>query len=269
MLLAQIAGLVLALLTGLILGLIGGGGSILTLPILVYVVGIDPETATAYSLFIVGSTAMVGSARFIKRNQVNFRAAITFGVPTIASVYITRLFIMPAIPETIFELNGYELTKDMAIMLFFGVVMLLAAFTMIRNSRKTGRSLTDWKARPYNIPVIILEGIVVGVVTGLIGAGGGFLIVPALVLLAGLPMKTAIGTSLFIITAKSLIGFIGDLGTSLIIDWAFLLGFSAVAIAGVIIGTWFSKSIRGHHLKLGFGWFVLLMSLIILVMEFS
>ncbi|MBT8323975.1 MAG: sulfite exporter TauE/SafE family protein, partial [Winogradskyella sp.] len=228
----QILGYLGALLIGLVLGLIGGGGSILTVPILVYLLYINPVTATAYSLFVVGVTSLVGALKNIQKGLVDFRTAIVFAIPAFVAVYITRKYIVPAIPDQLISINDFDVTKNIAIMLFFAVIMLLASFSMIRNGQLDDK-VTEKVA--FNYPLIVLEGVLVGVITGIVGAGGGFLIIPALVLLAKLPMKKAVATSLLIIAIKSLIGFIGDV-ENLDIDWEFLLLFSAFSVVGIFIG---------------------------------
>jgi len=261
----EILGYVGAVFIGLILGLIGGGGSILTVPILVYALTLNPVIATAYSLFVVGTTSLVGAVKNMMKGMVDFKTAIIFAIPAFIAVYLTRAYLIPAIPEQLFEVNGFMVTKNLAIMLFFAVIMLLASFTMIRNKRK---ETAEDSVITYNYPLIIIEGFVVGVVTGIVGAGGGFLIIPALVLLAKLPMKKAVATSLFIIAIKSLIGFLGDV-QNLEIDWPFLLSFTAFSILGIFIGVWLNKFIDGKKLKTIFGWFVLLMGIYIIYKELT
>ena len=224
----EITGYIASIFIGISLGLIGSGGSILTVPVLVYLFGIGVEMSTAYSLFIVGSTALVGGVRNAFLGNVNYKTAVVFTIPAFIAVYTTRSYLVPAIPSVIMTLGTYVLTKDIAIMVFFALVMLAASVSMIRNKRKK----EEENAVPQlNLPVIIIEGAVVGVLTGIVGAGGGFLIIPALVLFAKLPMKKAVGTSLLIIAAKSLIGFIGDVqryGDQL--DWTRLLTVTAIAV---------------------------------------
>lgn len=259
----EILGFIGALLIGLVLGLIGGGGSILTVPILVYLLGINPVLATAYSLFIVGSTAFVGAIRNMQKKMVDFKTAIIFAIPAFIAVYATRKFLIPAIPENLLEIGSFLLTKNVAIMVFFAIIMLLASISMIRNKRKENDEEAEIQ---YNYPLIIAEGLLVGVLTGIVGAGGGFLIIPALVLLAKLPMKRAVATSLLIIAIKSLIGFIGDV-ENLTIDWTFLFTFSGLSIVGIFVGIWLNKFIDGKKLKKGFGWFVLIMGIYIILKE--
>ena len=261
----EIVGYILATIVGVSLGLIGSGGSILTVPILVYVIGVNPVLATAYSLFIVGSTAMVGGVQSAIQKRVDFKTVLIFGLPSIAAVYATRMWLVPIIPSHIFTVGSFVITKSIALMFLFALVMIFASVSMIR----PGKSKEDVDNAPliYNYPMILLEGAVVGMLTGLVGAGGGFLIIPALVLLARMPMKLAVGTSLFIIAAKSLIGFIGDLQGNQLIDWKLLGSFTAFAVAGIFIGIVLSKKINGDKLKKAFGWFVLVMGIYIIVKE--
>jgi len=262
----EIIGYIASIFIGISLGLIGGGGSILTVPVLVYLFGIGAEMSTAYSLFIVGSTALVGGVRNASLGNVNYKTAVVFTIPAFIAVYATRAYLVPAIPEEIMTVGTYVLTKDIAIMVFFALVMLAASVSMIRNKREEEE---DEDATPqFNIPAILLEGTLVGVLTGIVGAGGGFLIIPALVLFAKLPMKKAVGTSLLIIAAKSLIGFIGDVqryGDQ--IDWSLLLTVTAIAVFGIFVGIYLNNFIDGKKLKKGFGFFVLLMAVYIVVKQ--
>lgn len=253
-----------SILIGVALGLIGGGGSILTVPVLVYLFAIEPVLATAYSLFIVGLTSAVGSVNYFKKGLVNIKTAIVFGIPSIIAVFSTRAFIVPAIPQELFSTAHFTLTKDLFLMLLFAVIMVIASYTMIKKDKKATVELpTEQK---FNYPMILIEGTLVGIITGLVGAGGGFLIIPALVILSKLPMKEAVGTSLVIIAAKSLIGFFGE-GGETVIDWKFLFTISAFAIIGIFIGTALSKKIDGAKLKPVFGWFVLIMGIYIITKE--
>lgn len=261
----EVFGYIGALLIGLVLGLIGGGGSILTVPILVYALTLNPVIATAYSLFVVGTTSLVGAVKNMMKGMVDFKTAIIFAIPAFIAVYLTRAFLIPAIPTELFSVGHFQVTKNLAIMLFFAIIMLLASFSMIRNKREEA---DEEAVIIYNYPLIIIEGFVVGAITGIVGAGGGFLIIPALVLLAKLPMKKAVATSLFIIAIKSLIGFLGDV-QNLDIDWIFLLSFTALSVIGIFIGIWLNKFIDGKKLKKAFGWFVLAMGIYIIYKELS
>jgi uncharacterized membrane protein YfcA len=259
----QILGYIGALVVGLVLGLIGGGGSILTVPILVYLIGLNPVTATAYSLFVVGTTSLFGAFQNYRNKMVDLRTAIVFSIPAFIAVYLTRRYLVPAIPDSLFTIFDFEITKNIFIMIFFAIIMLLASISMIKTKKKGNFAEQEIK---YNIPLIIVEGIIVGALTGIVGAGGGFLIIPALVLLAKLPMKLAVGTSLVIISAKSLIGFLGDV-QNLAIDWTFLIIFTLLSIIGILIGVYATKFISGEKLKKGFGLFTLLMAVYIIYKE--
>jgi uncharacterized protein len=261
----DLLGYFLAILVGISLGTIGSGGSILTVPILVYILKVEPVLATAYSLFIVGSTALVGGIQNAIQKNVDFKTAAIFGIPSIAAVYFTRLIILPFIPDVIATVDGFVFTKSIAVMILFAVVMIMASVTMIRNGKKI--HLSNSKI-DRNYILIFAEGTLVGVLTGMVGAGGGFLIIPALVLLAKMPMKLAVGTSLLIIAAKSLVGFVGDLQTDALIEWNLLLGFTLASATGIFIGNSFSKKVDGEKLKIWFGWFVLLMGIYIIIKEF-
>ncbi|MBF0278477.1 MAG: sulfite exporter TauE/SafE family protein [SAR324 cluster bacterium] len=249
---------------GTTLGMLGGGGSILTVPILVYLFEISPVLATAYSLFVVGLASLVGSVSYMRQELVNFKAGLVFALPAFLGVFAARRFLIPNLPEVIFDLESFTLSKDLLIMLVFSVVMILASVSMIRKGKPKHEENTELQ---FNYSMIALEGLIVGGVTGFIGAGGGFLIVPALVLLAGLPIKQAIGTSLMIIAAKSLLGFLGDLNPSQQIDWSFLFLFSSLSIFGILIGTYLNRFVEASKLKPAFGWFVLLMGSAILLKE--
>ncbi|MEW7290032.1 sulfite exporter TauE/SafE family protein [Aquimarina sp. 2304DJ70-9] len=252
-----------ALCIGVVLGLIGGGGSILTVPVFVYLMHINPITATAYSLFVVGVSALVGTVNNVRKELVDLRTAFVFAIPAFISVYTTRKYLVPAIPDTLFSIQGFIITKSIGIMIFFAIIMLLASISMIKNNKKDIEIETKVV---YNYPLIVIEGFVVGVLTGIVGAGGGFLIIPALVLMAKLPMKKAVATSLLIIAIKSLIGFIGDI-ENLEIEWNFLLIFTTISVIGIFIGMYLSNYIEGKKLEKGFGWFVLAMGIYIIIKE--
>lgn len=249
-----------ALAIGLVLGLTGGGGSILTVPVLVYLLGIHPVTATAYSLFIVGTTSAFGTVQNYRKGFVEVKTGLKFALPSLTAIYLTRKFIVPNIPEVLFSIGEISITKNLFIMILFAIIMLMAALSMIRN-KKSEKSTV-----PPNPIITIVQIFMVGVLIGLVGAGGGFLIIPALVYLAKLPMKKAVGTSIFIIAINSLIGFTGDIG-NIDIDWGFLFIFSFISILGIFAGIYLNKFINEKNLKKGFGWFVLTMSILILAKE--
>ena len=253
----EVAGYICALVMGLVLGLIGGGGSILTVPIFVYLFKLSAVTATGYSLFVVGLTSLVGAAGYANRGLLDYKTGIVFATPAFIGVYLTRRFLMPSIPNEVLQYGEFLLTRDRLIMTTFAVIMVIAAISMIR--KRAPGAIEKVRISPaMKFALIGTEGLVVGGVTGFVGAGGGFLIVPALVLLVGLDMKTAIGTSLGIISLKSLFGFIGDVQTSIGIDWNFLFYFSVLAVVGILIGQRISQKVPSERLKAGFGYFVLI-----------
>ncbi|MFC0603930.1 sulfite exporter TauE/SafE family protein [Winogradskyella pulchriflava] len=261
----EIIGYVGALLVGLVLGLIGGGGSILTVPILVYFLGLSPVIATGYSLFVVGSTALVGTLKNIKQNRIDFRTAIVFAIPSIITIFSVRSIVIPNLPEVIFTIGNFKFTNSLFIMLLFAVIMILAGWSMIKSKEvKSDNEVKTFHKTHYF--AIGTQAIGIGVLAGLVGAGGGFLIVPALVLLVKLPIKKAISTSLFIISIQSLIGFLGDIKT-LDIDWPFLLTFTFISIFGIFIGLALSKKISAIRLKKGFGYFTIITAFYIIFKE--
>lgn len=258
----HIIGYTLAVIVGITLGLIGSGGSILSVPILVYIMGIEPILATAYSLFVVGTTALFGGIQKAKEKLVDFKKVVLFGIPTVLAVFITRKIIVPSIPNIVYSSNSFTLKKSVLIMIVFAIVMIMASIRMIRPLKE--KISTNDKLNYFGI---LLQGLFIGLVAGFVGAGGGFLIIPALLFLAKTPMKMAVGTSLFIVSAQSLIGFIGDLRLEQIIDWKLILIFTSCSIVGVFIGNYLSKKFSGEKLKTGFGWFVLVMGIYIICKE--
>lgn len=275
-----IAGHLLALLIGLSLGLIGGGGSILAVPILVYVLGLDAKSAIAMSLAIVGIVSLIGVIPHWKLGNVNLKTAFSFTPPAMLGAFLgARLAALPFVTDTIQ-------------LVCFAVMMIVASYFMIRKPTKERLNKLDSelekgssslaKDSSYQLSAtnyepersehqpkypwlaITLEGLGVGIVTGFVGVGGGFAIIPALVLLGGIPMKEAIGTSLLIITFKSATGFMGYL-SQVAIDWNLMLTFSTVAILGIIWGAYFSGKIRSEKLQQAFGYFLIAVAIFILV----
>jgi len=256
-------GYLLALMVGITLGLMGSGGSILTVPILHYVLDVDVVTATAYSLFIVGSTALVGAVRHALQKNIDYRTMWSFGIPSMIAVYGTRLFLLPQLPDNLVTTGSWVLTKENALLFLFAILMVMAAIRMIRPVQQAS---TDSIQQPSSGLSwgLMLQGLGVGMLSGLVGAGGGFLMIPAMVLLAKIPMKKAVGTSLAVIAAQSLIGFTGDLQQPKAFDWTLILLFTSMAILGIFIGMWLNRFFSGDRLKTGFGWFVLAMGVYIL-----
>ncbi|MDR2238407.1 MAG: sulfite exporter TauE/SafE family protein [Chryseobacterium sp.] len=257
----EIIGYVSAVLIGISLGLIGGGGSILTVPVLVYFFGIDAFLATEYSLFIVGISSAAGSVAYLKNGQADLKTALVFGVPSIVSIFLTRVYIVPLIPPELLKIGNFTLTRSIFLLLIFALLMIVASYKMIR---KVGEERL--KSRRENTFLAAGEGILVGALTGLVGAGGGFMIIPALVGLLKMPMKRAVGTSLVIISLNSLIGFLSSVGQTAI-KWPFLISVAAIAVGGIIVGSHLSKKIDGRKLKPAFGWFILVMGISIILKE--
>lgn len=238
----MLLGILLAALIGLSLGLLGGGGSILTVPVFVYVLGLGAKEAIAMSLAVVGATSLFGALGHWRAGNVNLRLAGIFGVVAMAGTYLgARLAVY---------------FSGAAQLALFAVVMLLAAFFMFRPKRLAEGADRTQKAMPLGL--IVVEGIAVGILTGLVGVGGGFLIVPALVLLGKVPMKQAVGTSLLVIAMKSAAGFAGYLG-QVEVDWAFMGLFTAVSIGGILLGTWLLRFVPQHALERAFAVFLVVM----------
>jgi len=258
----EIIGYTAAILIGVSLGLIGGGGSILTVPVLVYLFGIDAFLATEYSLFVVGISSLVGSVSYFKKRLVNFKMALVFGIPSVISIFLTRQYILPLIPEEVFQIQNFIITRNILLLLIFAGLMILASYKMI----KSNSSKESLESTGNNAYLAAGQGSIVGVLTGLVGAGGGFLIIPALVNLLKIPMKMAIGTSLVIISINSLIGFFSSVN-HMKIEWKFLISITGIAIAGIIIGSQLSGKIDGKKLKPAFGWFILIMGIYIITKE--
>ncbi|MBL7872794.1 MAG: sulfite exporter TauE/SafE family protein [Cyclobacteriaceae bacterium] len=257
----ELLGYFASVLVGLVLGMLGGGGSILSIPILVYLFHLEPVLASAYSLFIVGITSFVGAVPKYREHLVNLKTGFIFGIPSILSIFSTRKWIVPSIPEILFQTESFVLTKRIFLLGLFAILMVFASFSMIRNRNENENSNT--KFRTF---LVLVEGTLIGLLTGLVGAGGGFLIIPALVFLTGLNFKTAVGTSLFIIAINSLMGFLGDVLTQKI-DWFFLLSITALAVVGILIGNTLSRKIAARSLRKAFGWLTLVMGIFILFKE--
>lgn len=258
----EVLGFAAALLMGVILGLMGGGGSILTVPILVYLFSMSPSMATGHSLFVVGITAMIGSFMYVRKNEIDYHAAISFAIPSVFGVYFSRAMVLPKIPTTIFEINGFTLNKDIFLMLTFSIIMILASTSMIKKKKFAGQSDNKIKNKIFRFAI---QGFFVGIIAGFVGAGGGFLIIPALVFIAGLPMKIAVGTSLMIIAIQSLLGFFGDVFHGSQVHWSLLIMVATFAVIGIILGSMISHKLNDQKLKTTFGWFVLVMGVVILI----
>lgn len=256
-------GLFASFIMGTVLSLLGAGGSILTLPILVYLFKINAIEATSYSLLLVGMTALFGSVTYFKTKKIDLKVGIIFGIPSIFGVILARKVLVPYLPDQ-FLFLGFEITKSFIIMVLFALLMIMSATLMIRN-RKLAFEKTKKSTEFERSVIIVLEGLIVGQLTGFVGAGGGFLIIPALVLLTGLEMKTAIGTSLFIIAIKSLMGFGSDVLSGFQTDWTFVLYVIMCTIVGVVSGSLLSKKFSDNKLKMAFGYMTLIIGAYIII----
>ncbi|PHN01585.1 sulfite exporter TauE/SafE family protein [Flavilitoribacter nigricans] len=256
-------GYIASFCVGLILGLIGGGGSILAIPILIYLFSVDVVQATAYSLFIVGVTSLMGSIQKYRESLVDLRVGLIFGVPSILAKFLSRKYVVPQIPEVIMDMGPIVLTKRMFILSLFCLMVILAASAMIANR---AQPVSRWYEGKGGSALLGTLGGVIGLITGISGLGGGFIIVPTLLFFTRIPIKKAIGTALFIISVSSLIGFTGDLSHTQM-AWPFLLGITGIAVLGIFTGNFFSKQLSNLQLKKTFGWFVLIMGVAILLKE--
>lgn len=260
----EFVGFFLAVVIGLLLSLLGGGGSILTMPVLVYVFGISPTLATAYSLLVVGTASAVASLAYWRQGLASPKTALFFSFPSFVMVFCTRKYFLPWLPDVLLRFETFSVTEDLLLMVLFAALMVLASFSMLRGQREGRDDFAT--ARKVNYPLIFTEGLVMGVLSGLVGVGGGFLIVPILTHRVRLPIKLAVGTSLMIIAINSLVGMLGDLGQHPT-DWAFLGKFLGLTLLGVAAGTKLSKRVDGKHLKPAFGWLTLAVGTGILIRE--
>lgn len=263
-----ILGCIAFLIIGLILGLIGGGGSILGVPVLVYVMGYSANEATTYSLFVVGLTSLIGSIAYLKKGEISLEALFQFAIASLTTVFCVRKYLMPAIPDTL-HMNGLNFTKHILIMVLFSLLILLSSVSMIRKKKYDRIREVKWdefSKSPIGIPFVIVMGIIVGFITGFVGAGGGFIIVPVLMFFLRLDFKKAIGTSLSIIAINSLIGFTGNIGQQTI-DWRMLLIISFMCILGILIGSRIAHLFTSQKLKPAFGWFTLIVGILVLIKE--
>ena len=257
-----IVGLLASFFMGTVLSFLGAGGSILTLPILVYLFQIDIIQATTYSLLLVGLTAVFGCVASFKDKLIDFKTGIIFGIPSIIGVVLARKIVLPFLPDQIL-VGNFILEKSFMIMILFAVLMLVSSSLMIRDRKPVLSKTNNKNAYERNI-IIILEGLIVGQLTGFVGAGGGFLIIPALVLLTGLSMNIAVATSLFIIAIKSLMGYLSDLIDGFQTDWMFVFYVCVFTLIGVFFGRILSKRVSDKQTKKLFGYMTLIISIIII-----
>lgn len=263
-----IAGFIAFLFIGLILGLIGGGGSILGVPVLVYLMCYSADEATSYSLFIVGITSLIGAFSYLKKGEISAEAIFQFAISSMITVFCVRKFLMPSIPLTI-DLFKFTISKHTLIMVSFGILILFSSYSMIKKRKRSIINEVKWDEfakSPMGIPFVALLGILVGLITAFVGAGGGFIIVPVLIFFLRLKFKKAIGTSLCIIAINSLVGFSGNISHQKI-DWIFLLSISATCVGGILLGSLLSNKISSQKLKPAFGWFTLMVGAFVLAKE--
>ncbi|MCX6200266.1 MAG: sulfite exporter TauE/SafE family protein [Bacteroidetes bacterium] len=260
----QLVGFTGALLTGLVLGLLGGGGALLSIPVLVYLFHLDASVATGYSLFLVAVTASIGAVQNIRKQMVDYHAALYYGIPSVITVYVVRRFVMPNLPDVILTFGNYAVDKNHFILFLLAIVMMGAGYKMF-----TAQSPTEenFGKEPTHFIMLMFYAVLIGCFLGLVGAGGGFLMIPALVYLAHLPMKKAVGTSLVLVALNSSIGFLGDIHSNQNMDWKFLLAFSAFSVTGVFTGFYLHRFTDGHKLKKYFGGFMMLMAIFIVMKE--
>jgi uncharacterized membrane protein YfcA len=253
-----------AVLTGFILGLLGGGGALLAIPVLVYLFKIEPSVATGYSLFLIAITASSGAVQNIRKKLIDYNAALYYGVPSVITVFIVRSFIMPAIPKIIFQSGSFTLSKNHFILILLSIVMFAASYRMITAKKNAGGEV---KQREVHHLLLAFYAVLIGLFMGIVGTGGGFLMVPALIYFANVPPKKAVGTSLLLVSVNSFVGFAGDLRSHNAFDWQFLITFSAFSVAGVFLGHYVTEKIHNDKLQKYFGFFILVMALFIIIKE--
>jgi uncharacterized membrane protein YfcA len=258
--------LFLMLLVGIVLGMVGGGGGTLLMPIFVYWMGINVVTATSYSLFIIGVTSTVGAINFAQKKLVNFRTAFIFAVPSLITVYLVRRFLLPSMPDSVLFFGSAFITKHLFIMMLFAFVLILSSYNMI-SGRNYDIGRDEGDKTGVNYPMVFISGIIVGLLSGLVGAGGGFLILPTLLMFTKLPIRLTIGTSITIIAVNSCFGFLTDLIHSNLLEWEFLMYCSVVAIIGMFVGSYTGNFISGVKLKKIFGYVTLIVGIVIIVKE--
>jgi Predicted permeases len=258
----EILGYFAVLFIGVVLGSIGSGGSMLAIPVLVYLFSMDIETASAYSLFVVGMTSLTGAVVKQKARLLSVQAAVMFGLPSVASTFIARRWIIVSLPQQIMQSGSFSLMKEDFLLALFSILMIASSVVMIINKRSDMQS-SRMSASYHLIP----SGFLVGLLAGLVGAGGGFLILPALVFFAGLSFTTAVGTTLIIIACNCLLGFCGDVFNHPI-DWYFLLFITALAVLGLLVGSWSNEKLfQASSLQKAFAFFTMALGIFILVQQ--
>ena len=265
----EIIGYTSAIIVGLLVALVGAGGSILTVPILVYLLGVAPVAATGYSLLIIGITSFASTFGYVFRKLINYKIVLSFGIPSIIAVYSTRKYLLPIIPDEIFEYHNFLITKDTGLMFLLGILIMTSAFSMISVKKSYKPEIAKPTVPTFQYSrMILIEGLIIGILTGLVGTGGGFMIIPALVILCKLPMKEAVGSALMIAACKSSIGFLGEIGNNPNIDYQMIGIFTALAMIGIVIGSFISNKVSGYRLRSSFGYFLLIIAFFILIREY-
>lgn len=247
-----------ALLMGLLLGLLGGGGSIFGVPILVYFFGLSPAVATGYALCVVGLTAFSGAFLYMRKGALDLRVLLRFAGPALPMVWFVRGYVVPSMPDVFWGVR-----KDTFLLVFFACVMMLSAYMMLRKKHITEKSEVveaSWLR-------MFLASVSVGALTGFAGAGGGFLITPALLAFFNLPMHRAVATSLGVIACNAGIGFVADLYAGLAVDLRFLAGFLTVTLLGMALGVRINPHVSVARLKALFGWIAFSVGFFMLVRE--
>ena len=265
----EIIGYLGAIVVGVLVALVGAGGSILTVPILVYLLGVAPVAATGYSLLIIGITSFISTFGYMYRKLINYRIVVLFGIPSIIAVYLTRRFLVPIIPESVYEQGNLLITKDSFLMLLLGTLIMISAISMISVKRNYYSDAPPVKVSNFQYSrMILIEGFIIGTLTGFVGTGGGFMIIPALVILCRVPIKTAVGSALLIAAFKSGIGFLGEIGNNPNIDYELIGVFTGLALIGIAIGSFLSNKVSGYRLRNAFGYFILVIAIFIIIREY-
>jgi uncharacterized membrane protein YfcA len=258
----HILGYLGALLTGLVLGLLGGGGAAVSIPILVYAFGVPASVATGYSLLIVAFTALLGTVQNIRLKLVRYSALIKCGLPALISIYIMRRFLIHSIPNVFFTVHGFVMTKNSFILLLLAFFMVLVA----RNMIVAAKPKTD-EPKPAPYLLILIQSILIGLFTGLVGAGGGFLLIPLILSAEPMEFRNATATSLTLVTLNSFIGFLGDMQSNSQMDRTFLLAFMGCSIVGVLTGITIATRIDNKKLRLVFGYTMMVIAIYIIIRE--
>jgi uncharacterized membrane protein YfcA len=258
----HILGYLGALLTGLVLGLLGGGGAAVSIPILVYAFGVPASVATGYSLLIVAFTALLGTVQNIRLKLVRYSALIKCGLPALISIYIMRRFLIHSIPNVFFTVHGFVMTKNSFILLLLAFFMVLVA----RNMIVAAKPKTD-EPEPAPYLLILIQSILIGLFTGLVGAGGGFLLIPLILSAEPMEFRNATATSLTLVTLNSFIGFLGDMQSNSQMDLTFLLAFMGCSIVGVLTGITIATRIDNKKLRLVFGYTMMVIAIYIIIRE--